>query len=199
MEPGAGFALHEVWRLTAQDKEDWAKLRKRLTEIHRRLGMLAFEVRRLQLEPQVFSARFWSNFYRAMLTQTVRSAMTKIVIVRLASLCFVHGYAAAQNGTNIVVALDLPKSEAIRDPDGQTEFQKNVGAVGRLLAQIQPDSYITRHRRYGSQFRSTVYRALSSYTSGWWIFRPATGCGAEHIATGLEIEKQESATMLSAD
>lgn len=143
MELGAGFALHEVWRLTAEDKEDWAKLRKRLTEIRQRLGVLAFEIRGLQLEPQVFSALFWSNFYRAMLTQTVRSAMTKIVILLLALLFVIHGFATAQSATKIVVALDLTKSEMIRNPDDQTEFQKNVEAVGKLLAQIPSNSDIT--------------------------------------------------------
>ncbi|MFZ0320580.1 MAG: hypothetical protein WAL56_15765 [Candidatus Sulfotelmatobacter sp.] len=75
MELGAGLALHEAWRMGAQSSEDWKILRSRLREVHRLMSGIAEEITTLQNEAPVFAARFWRNFYRAMLTHSVRSAM----------------------------------------------------------------------------------------------------------------------------
>jgi len=143
MELGAGFALHEVWRLTSEVKEDWTKIRKRLSEIRARLVGIALQAKTLQLAPQVYSARFWSNFYRAMLTQTARSAITKFLVAVLAVLFVIHEVAAAQNQTVWVIAVDLTQSVAVRGPDGKSEFQKNIEAVTKLLAEVPADSRVT--------------------------------------------------------
>jgi hypothetical protein len=143
MELGAGLALHDAWRLGSDSKEDWGKLRKRLAEGRARLAALAFEITTLQLEPQTFNARFWRNFYRAMLTHTVRSAMTKLVVGLLAIPFVAHERAAAQNHTTVVIAVDLTQSVAVVGPDQKSEFEKNIEAVSRLLAQVQADSRVT--------------------------------------------------------
>ena len=41
MELGAGLAMHEVWRLSSEEKENWSQLRKQLKEIHERMGIAA--------------------------------------------------------------------------------------------------------------------------------------------------------------
>lgn len=143
MELGAGLALHETWRWGSETAEDWDKLRQRFTEIRGRLVALALEITTLQNEPRVFSARFWRNFYRAMLTHTVRSAMTKLVAAFMAILMVAHGYALAQSHTTLVIAVDLSQSVAVRNPDGKSEFQKNIEAVTKQLAQIPSDSRVT--------------------------------------------------------
>ena len=142
MELAAGLALHEAWRIGADSSEDWQKLVNRLEEVRQRMLSISYEITMLQNEARVFAARFWRNFYRAMLTHTVRSAMTKVVVVALAILLS-HAPALAQERTNLVIAIDLSQSVAVVGPDQKTEFQKNVDGVTNLLAQVPADSRVT--------------------------------------------------------
>jgi hypothetical protein len=142
MELGAGLALHQAWIMGSDSSEDWGSLRIRLEEVHQRMMAITHEIATLQNEPRVFAARFWRNFYRAMLTHSVRSAMTKLLVVALAiPLC--HGRGLAQGRTNLVIAIDLSQSVAVVGPDQKTEFQKNVDGVTKLLAQVPADSRVT--------------------------------------------------------
>lgn len=144
MELGAGLALHEAWRLIGScSTEDRDQLRNCLTEIHKRMVALTVEMTTLQNEPRVVSARFWRNFYRAMLTHTIRSAITKFLITMAVIFVGVRGDAAAQNHTTIVIAVDLTRSVAVRNPDGKSEFQKNIDAVTKQLSQVSADSQVT--------------------------------------------------------
>jgi hypothetical protein len=143
MEFGAGLALHEAWQLGTESTEDWDRLRGRLAEIRRRLSVLVSEIRALQNEPQAFSARFWRNFYRAMITHTLRSAMTKLLMALVLTLVGVHSRAEAQGHTTLVIAVDLSQSVAVRGPEGKSEFQKNIEAVAKQLAEVPSDSRVT--------------------------------------------------------
>src|SRR5260370_8690051 len=80
MELGAGLALHRAWRVTADGGEDWKALREELKSVRGRMVALLAEMTLLRNEPAVFVARFWRNFYRAMLSHTVRNAMTKFFL-----------------------------------------------------------------------------------------------------------------------
>ena len=142
MELAAGLALHEGWRTSSDSSEDWQTLRIRLEEIHQQMILVSHEIVALQNEPRVFAARFWRNFYRAMLTHSVRSAMTKLLLVALAIL-LCHGRVFAQERTNLVIAIDLSQSVAVVGPDRKTEFQKNVDGVTTLLAHVPADSRVT--------------------------------------------------------
>jgi hypothetical protein len=142
MELGAGLALHEAWRIGADSSEDWQKLVNRLGEVRQRMLAISYEITMLQNEAHVFAARFWRNFYRAMLTHSVRSAMTKLLVVAIAILLS-HGRALAQEQTNLVIAIDLSQSVAVVGPDQKTEFQKNVDGVTKLLARVPADSRVT--------------------------------------------------------
>jgi hypothetical protein len=142
MELGAGLALREAWRIGSDSSEDWQKLVNRLEEVRQRMLAITYEITSLQNEARVFAARFWRNFYRAMLTHSVRSAMTKLSVVALA-LLLSHGWALAQDQTNLVIAIDLSQSVAVVGPDQKTEFQKNVDGVTKLLAQVPADSRVT--------------------------------------------------------
>jgi len=143
MELGAGLALHEAWRLGPDAVEDWEELRKHLREVRSRLIYLASEITALQNEPQLVSARFWRNFYRAMLTHTVRSAMTRFVLALVAILVLAHGHAAAQNQTMLVIAVDLTQSVDVRGTGQKSEFQKNLDAVTSQLVHVPEDSRVT--------------------------------------------------------
>ncbi len=143
MELGAGLALHEAWRMRSDSPEDWKKYSSRLGVVRERMVALTYEITTLQNEPRVFAARFWRNFYRAMLTHSIRSAMTRLLTIVFVALLFPQGHAVAQVHTNLVVAVDLTQSVAVAGPDTKTEFQKNIGGVTKLLAQIPADSQLT--------------------------------------------------------
>jgi len=142
MELAAGLALHEAWRIGSDSSEDWQKLVNRLEQVRQRMLSISYEITMLQNEARVFAARFWRNFYRAMLTHTVRSAMTKVVVVALAILLS-HAPALAQERTNLVIAIDLSQSVAVVGPDQKAEFQKNVDGITKLLAGVPADSRVT--------------------------------------------------------
>ena len=143
MELGAGLALHEAWRLISDVAEDWKQLESRVTEVRQRITSIIDELTTLENEPAAFAARFWRNFYRAMLTHSVRSAMTKLLLLTVAMLALVAPRASAQDHTTWVVAVDLTQSVAAQGPDQQTEFQKNIEGVTRLLAQVPANSRVT--------------------------------------------------------
>lgn len=142
MDLGAGLALHEASRMNTDSPEDWDQLRKQLVDVRKRMVALVEEITALQNEAEISTARFWRNFYHAMLTHTIRSAMAKFVIV-VALLAFgFHGQALAQGQITLVIAVDLTKSVDVRGPDGKTEFQKNIDAVGQQLAQVSAGTRI---------------------------------------------------------
>jgi hypothetical protein len=143
MELGAGLALHEAWRMGSDSSEDRGESRGRLGEVRQRMVAITYEITMLQNEAPVFAARFWRNFYRAMITDTVRSAMTKLLVVVAAILFVTQAQAAAQGQTTLVIAVDLTRSVAVSAPDRKTEFQKNLEAVTKLLAQVPAASRIT--------------------------------------------------------
>jgi hypothetical protein len=144
MELGAGLALHRAWRVTGDVGEDQAALREELRITRGRMVGLLAEMAHLRNEPAIFVARFWRNFYRAMLTHTVRNAMTKLFLaMALFVLPVFHAQATAEEHVTIVVLLDLTQSVAGAGPDGQTDFQKNVEGVTRLLAQVPVSSRVT--------------------------------------------------------
>ncbi|MFZ0773251.1 MAG: hypothetical protein WCA49_22210 [Candidatus Sulfotelmatobacter sp.] len=63
--------------------------------MRRRIVAITYEITTLQNEASVFAARFWRNFYRAMLTHSVRSARTQLGVVVLALFFLAHGRAVA--------------------------------------------------------------------------------------------------------
>jgi hypothetical protein len=143
MDLGAGLALHEAWRVNRDDLEDWPALQRRLTEVRGRMTALVHEITELETEGGVFRARFWRNFYRASITHTLRSAMTKLLLGALAFCLVGASSAKADTKLNLVIAVDLSRSVAVHAPGQPTEFQKNVDAVTRLLAQVPASSRIT--------------------------------------------------------
>jgi len=143
MDFAAGLALHEAWRMGSDNTEDWEKLEARLTELLGRKVALAYEVTTLQNEPAIFVNRFWSNFYRTMLGHTVRSAMTKLLLMAIALSLPTVGRAVAEPQLNLVIAVDLTKSVAVHAPGQPSEFQKNIDAVTKVLAEVPASSRIT--------------------------------------------------------
>lgn len=104
------------------DPEEWKRLWTELAVIRRQMVALVGEITRLEDEPASFHARLWRDFYRAMLTHTVRSAMTKLLILVVAVALVPCARAATPQPLDLVIALDLTKSTDVKGPDGKTEF-----------------------------------------------------------------------------
>jgi hypothetical protein len=143
MELGAGLALHEAWRMGSDSSEDWERLGTRLGDVRQRMLTITYEITTLRNEAPVFAARFWRNFYRAMLIHTIRGATTKLLVLALGVFVLAQGRVLAQVQTTLVVAVDLTQSVAVSGPDHKTEFQKNIDAVTKLLAQVPANSRVT--------------------------------------------------------
>jgi hypothetical protein len=69
--------------------------------------------------------------------------MTKLLIAFVTFLILVIPRARAEDHLNLVIAIDLTRSVAATGPDGQSDFQKNIEGVTRLLAQIPAGSRLT--------------------------------------------------------
>jgi len=97
----------------------------------------------LRNEPEIFANRFWRDFYRALLSNAARNAMTKLLIVILGIFLATSCRAQAEDRLNMVIAIDLTRSVAGAGPDGKTDFQKNIEGVSRLLVQVPAGSRVT--------------------------------------------------------
>jgi hypothetical protein len=164
MEVGAGLALLEARRSAPNFSEDWRALRGELRQIRGRKTVIMRTMVDLHNESGIFAARFWRDFYRAMLSNAVRSALTKLLILVLAVCVCQVGHAAAQDKLDLVIAIDLTQSVAVRGPDGKSEFQKNVDGVSRVLSQVPASSRITVIGITDHSF-SQPYILLSARTS----------------------------------
>jgi hypothetical protein len=140
---GAGIAIHRALELGTAAGEARAELVHELIEVRTHLAEIIFEIRALANAPAIFEKRFWRDYYRAMLTQTARKSLIKLLGVVLCVFLLGEGRASAQQKLNVVVALDLSASESVKDRDGRTEFQANIDAVGRLLTTMPSSAKVT--------------------------------------------------------
>jgi hypothetical protein len=140
---GAGIAVHRARTLGANSGEDYEVIFKELQEVRQRLGEVVYEIAGLTNAPAAFVARFWRDFYRAMLTQTVRSALTKLLMVPLCLALAISVRSQPQARLNFVVEIDLSASEAAKGPDGKTSFSRDVDGVAHLLASIPAGASMT--------------------------------------------------------
>ena len=141
MELGAGLALYDARRLSKESGVNPEALYAELEQVHQ--GMIArlHETTSLQNEEAVFEQSFWRDFYGAMLSHTTRRALAKLVVFVVAIGFAMRGAASAER-LNLVVLVDLTQSVAVQNHDGKTELQKNLDAVGRLLAQVPAGTHV---------------------------------------------------------
>jgi hypothetical protein len=144
MELGAGLALHEAWRTMPDTSEDGNKLRAELATVRFGMAHIARQATTLKNEPAIFAARFWRDFYRGLLTKAARNAMSKLRLsIWIVLLLPLFARAQADNGLNVVIAIDLSRSVAVAGPDDTDEFRKNVDGVARILGEIPAGARIT--------------------------------------------------------
>ena len=143
MEVGAGLALREAWRSAPDGSENWKALRNELIAIRQRMSQILVQAIMLRNEPEIFVNRFWRDFYRALLSNAARHAMTKLLVLVLGISFLATARAHAEDRLNIVIAIDLTRSVAVSAPDGKADFQKNIDGVSRLLSQTPAGARIT--------------------------------------------------------
>lgn len=143
MELGAGLALREAWQAISEESEDPKVVRNRLSDVRQRMSIVIYDLKTLENEPAVFVARFWGNFYRGMVTHSIRSAITKLLLFIVAALIFAGPYAQSQTHSTLVIAVDLTQSVATKGPDHESEFQKNIDGVTQVLSRVPADSRVT--------------------------------------------------------
>jgi len=144
MDLGAGVAIHRAMLLGAAAGDDAEKLTEQLVDVNARLAAIIHEITSLTNAPAAFEARFWRDFYGAMLRQTARKAVTKLLAVILClSMVAVASVHAVDQKLNLVVLIDLSASVAGKGPDGKTDFEKNVAGVARLLTSVPAGARVT--------------------------------------------------------
>jgi hypothetical protein len=143
MEVGAGIAMHEAERVSANRGESCDLLEGARKGSEARLSLLVKEIITLQSEPAEFEKQFWRDFHWAMLRRSMASARKVFVIGTLLALLLVPSAIHAQQPLELVVLLDLSRSVSVSGPDRQTEFQKNITAVGQLLKQVPAGAHVT--------------------------------------------------------
>ena len=141
---GAGVAIHRALELGKSSGENYEALSNQMTDVNTQLATTASEFTACTNAPALFESAFWREFYRAALTHTARKGLQKVLTLILGFLLIgastIH---AQEKQLNLVVALDLSASVASKGPDGTTDFEKNVVAIGGLLEQLPAGSHVT--------------------------------------------------------
>ena len=112
-------------------------------QFNQRMVALVAEITGLEAEPHCSSPQFWRDFFGSMLTHTVRSAMTKLLLLVVVIMLVPHAHAATTPHLNLVIAIDLTQVGRRQRPDGKTEFQKNVDGVTGFLPRFPAGTHVT--------------------------------------------------------
>jgi hypothetical protein len=143
MEIGAGLALFEARRLGAVSGDDPGRVAVAQKAVEATMVSKLEELKRLENASAVFQNEFWRDFYRALSDGLTRRSLVKISIFVFCVVLVIAPRVDAADRLNLVIALDLTQSVAIKGTDQKQEFQKNVDAVSRLLANVPAGSRIT--------------------------------------------------------
>jgi hypothetical protein len=175
METGAGYAVYEA-RRWGTSGENAAELHEKLVAVREEMIACGRELRLKENEAAHFEEQFWRDFSRSMLNGA-KEAVKRVSLVLLFLAILGHTRASAADRINLVVAVDLTASVSAVGPDSKAEFDKNLAAAGRLLAQIPAGTHITVLGITEQSF-SQPYMLLSAELS------PDEGYFKERLAAG---------------
>ena len=140
----SGIAIHKARLLSNVSGEDPVTLSRELRDIEQRLTAIVFEMTALRNGPDIFVSQFWRDFYRAMLRETVRRALSKVVALSFLLVLFSSACArAASEPIALVAALDLSASEAVKGRDPQSAFRRSVEGISKLLGSLPAGTDVT--------------------------------------------------------
>src|SRR6202158_3642199 len=145
MELIAGYAFHAARRLWAETPTNATETRQKAHDLESRRIELVHRTEKLERESEEFVNKFWRDYNEAQMRGCTAARVTKMFV---AAICFlllsagVHAHASEQ--LNLVVAVDLTASVAgANGLDQKTELQRDVAAVGKLLATVPAGSRVT--------------------------------------------------------
>jgi hypothetical protein len=143
MEVGAGIAMHEAERVSANFGESYDELQRARAKAQEKLAQLAQEILALQGEPALFVWKFWRDFHWAVLKRSIGNAAKAFMVGALSFFLLSASAAKAQQPLELVVLIDLSQSVSANGPDSRSEFQKNVAAVFQVLGQVSAGAHVT--------------------------------------------------------
>jgi hypothetical protein len=167
---GAGIAMHESERVSANLGESDDELRHAREDLQRKLGQLAQEILDLQSEPALFVSTFWRDFHWAVLKRSLGNCAKAFTAGALGLTLFFASSARAQQPVELVILLDLSKSVGAKGPDRQSEFQKNVGAVSQVLRQAPAGAHVTVAAITNDSFAQPYFLLSAQVTSDTGYF-----------------------------
>lgn len=144
MDLGAGLALHEARRLSAESTDNRKQLSQEMDSINQQMVVKLYDVTALENAPATFEWQFRRDVCRAMLTRTAKHVMKTLLVLGLGMALLSSGHAFAQQVTNnMVILVDLSKSVAAQGQPGESPCEKNFKAVGRVLESTSAGTRIT--------------------------------------------------------
>jgi len=143
MEVGAGIAIHEAERVSANLGESYEELKRARADLQAKLAQLVQEIMALQNESAVFVTKFWRDFHWAVLKRSIGNAAKAFTVGLLVCLLLSAPASEAQQRVELVVLIDLSRSVGANGPDDRSEFQKNVAAVSQVLRQVPAGAHVT--------------------------------------------------------
>ncbi len=88
MELGAGLALYEARRYSANTGEDAGRLLQELNSIRQHMVARLAELRSVQNAAPMFQNEFWRDFYRALSDGVSRTSLVKVSALALCLALF---------------------------------------------------------------------------------------------------------------
>src|ERR1700674_2351935 len=146
MELIAGYAFHAARRLWAEMPTNAAETRQKADNLGNRRIELVHRIEKLERESKEFVNKFWRDYHEAQMRGCTATRGTKMFVAAICFLLFSAGVsrAYAAEPLNLVVAVDLTASVARASGlDQKTELQRDVAAVGKLLATVPAGSRVT--------------------------------------------------------
>jgi hypothetical protein len=127
------------------------RARRELEQIRQRMILVVTELHYRQNLPEIFDKEFTAGARQAITekdeTDKRVAILIPIVLAVILAIAFLAATAFAGSGTEVkttqlVILLDLTESRKVTGYDGQTEFQKDVRAIEKILSNLPPASQI---------------------------------------------------------
>ncbi len=147
MEIGSGLAIYELRQLLNRPGVSIESLLAARVMLERQMIATREQICNLSLQGIIFEVTFKRDFCRSLLRRVVQnhSAFLKVLVVGFAvtTLLLTGSHAALAEPLNLVIAIDLSRSVDVAGPDQQTEFQKNIAGITKVLATVPAGSHVT--------------------------------------------------------
>jgi hypothetical protein len=180
IEIGAGVAFHEAGQWASETGEDPITLRRELAEVREEMVTHGHNILALEHAGVQFEHEFWRDFYRSFINGVKRGSLQKLIVITLAVGVLAHGQAPGAGLDDVVIALDLSQSVAVKGHDSRAEFQKNLDAVTQILAALPAGAQVNVIGITDASF-ATPYIILSGQLArdpGYFYERLANGRAA---------------------